>query len=747
VKVFPLPNRRVGITFDNITGRKRTEDEIIKAKENAELNERKLKEALEIGKMGSWELDITSGIFTFTDNFYKIFHTTARKMGGYQMTIADYATRFVYPEDAVKVAEETQLAIESNDPDFSKTLEHRILCMDGGVGYISVRFFIVKDEFGNTIKTYGVNQDITEKKIAEAEIIKAKETAEENREKIEIQNQEILFNSERLESLLKVSQFQTNSIQELLDFALTQAVNLTKSKIGYIYFFVEEKKQFILNSWSKEVMKECAVIDPQTVYELDKTGCWGEAVRQRKPLIMNDYQAENPLKKGTPDGHVKLEKFLTIPVIFDNRIVAVAGVANKLTDYNNSDIRQLTLLMDNVWKISERITLIKDLRSAIEKAEESDRLKSAFLANMSHEIRTPMNGILGFAELLKEQDLTGEEQSKYIGIIEKSGYRMLNIINDIIDISKIEARMVEMRRVETNVNEQIEYVYSFFKPEAEAKGLKLLMINVQVKKDETLLLDREKLYAVLTNLVKNAIKYTEKGEIEIGCVNKGHFLEFYVKDTGIGIPEERQQAVFERFIQADIEDKMARQGAGLGLAITKAYIDLMGGRIWLESKEGVGSIFYFTVPFDVKDEPTSEFQVNVAANEADAEASQLVIMIVEDDSASEILLERNLKRLVKKIIKAGTGSEAVELTRKYHDIDLIFMDIRLPGMDGYEATRKIREFNKDVVIIAQTAFGLAGDREKAIASGCNDYISKPINKEALHQLLYLYKFKVPTNDQ
>jgi CheY-like chemotaxis protein len=268
------------------------------------------------------------------------------------------------------------------------------------------------------------------------------------------------------------------------------------------------------------------------------------------------------------------------------------------------------------------------------------------------------------------------------------------------------------------------------------------MINVQVKKDETLLLDREKLYAVLTNLVKNAIKYTEKGEIEIGCVNKGHFLEFYVKDTGIGIPEERQQAVFERFIQADIEDKMARQGAGLGLAITKAYIDLMGGRIWLESKEGVGSIFYFTVPFDVKDEPTSEFQVNVAANEADAEASQLVIMIVEDDSASEILLERNLKRLVKKIIKAGTGSEAVELTRKYHDIDLIFMDIRLPGMDGYEATRKIREFNKDVVIIAQTAFGLAGDREKAIASGCNDYISKPINKEALHQLLYLYKLSI-----
>ncbi|MFZ4707674.1 MAG: histidine kinase dimerization/phospho-acceptor domain-containing protein, partial [Bacteroidales bacterium] len=225
----------------------------------------------------------------------------------------------------------------------------------------------------------------------------------------------------------------------------------------------------------------------------------------------------------------------------------------------NNDGQPVRMIGTN-WDITDQKKAEQELIFAKEKAEESDRLKSAFLANMSHEIRTPMNGILGFSELLKTPGLTGDEQQEYIRIIEKSGKRMLNIINDIVDISKIEAGLMKVEIRESNINEKIEYIYTFFKPETEAKGLKLSFNNSLPAKEATITTDREKIYAILTNLVKNAIKYTEKGEIEIGYYKKDKYLEFYVKDTGIGIAKDRQEAIFERFIQADISDKMARQG-------------------------------------------------------------------------------------------------------------------------------------------------------------------------------------------
>lgn len=253
------------------------------------------------------------------------------------------------------------------------------------------------------------------------------------------------------------------------------------------------------------------------------------------------------------------------------------------------------------------------LQIAKEKAEESDRLKSAFLANMSHEIRTPMNGILGFAELLKEPKLNDKEQLEYIGIIEKSGNRLLNIINDIIDISKIEAGQVEVNIVESNINDQIEYIDMFFRPEFERKGLKHSFKNGLSANESIIKTDREKIYAILSNLVKNAIKYTNTGSIEFGydivrtqpgaAAQDQLFLQFYIKDTGIGIPKDRQKAVFERFIQADISDKMALQGAGLGLSISKAYVEMLGGKMWVESEPGSGTIFYFTIPYNSENKP------------------------------------------------------------------------------------------------------------------------------------------------
>ncbi len=394
--------------------------------------------------------------------------------------------------------------------------------------------------------------------------------------------------------------------------------------------------------------------------------------------------------------------------------------------------------------ITERKLAELELKRAKERAEESDRLKTAFLANMSHEIRTPMNGILGFAELLKNPELTGDEQKEFIGIIEKSGARMLNIINDIVDISRIEAGLMQLDIRETDINDQLSYIYSFFKPEVEAKGIKFLLRDYLPAHECCVFTDREKSYAILINLVKNAIKYTERGSIEFGCYRKGNFIEFYVQDTGIGIPEDRQDAIFERFIQADIADKMARQGAGLGLSISKAYIGMLGGEIWVKSAERIGSSFYFTLPYNsgpVKKEKRAEFIFEIPENDFYNEDHLLKILIAEDDETSEQLLSRALNKVSKVIYKAKTGFEAVEIFRNNPDIDVIFMDLLMPGLNGFEATSQIRQLNKHVVIIAQTALGFSDDEQKAIEAGCNDYLVKPVKKDELITLIKKYSNK------
>lgn len=389
--------------------------------------------------------------------------------------------------------------------------------------------------------------------------------------------------------------------------------------------------------------------------------------------------------------------------------------------------------------ISKDITKQKiaeaELMKAKEKAEESDRLKSAFLANMSHEIRTPMNGILGFADLLKEPGLSGDSQKEYIRIIEKSGVRMLNIINDIIDISKIESGQMDVILSETNVNDQTQYIYTFFKPEVELKGLQLILKNGLPYKSAILKTDREKIYAVLTNLVKNAIKFTFHGSIEFGYNLKAEELEFYVKDSGAGIPEEQLELIFERFRQGNESLNKDYEGSGLGLSISKAYVELLGGKIRVESILGIGSTFYFTLPYH-KEEENSIAEENAMVIDLIGQMKTLKLLLVEDDELSILLLTKVVSGVAKETLFAVNGLEAVQKCRENPDIDLILMDMKMHEMDGYEATRQIRSFNTNVVIIAQTAFTLSGDRDKALEAGCNEYISKPINK---NQLLGLVK--------
>jgi signal transduction histidine kinase/CheY-like chemotaxis protein len=397
-----------------------------------------------------------------------------------------------------------------------------------------------------------------------------------------------------------------------------------------------------------------------------------------------------------------------------------------LTDQENEEIKETNL----------------HLEKAKQHAIESERLKSAFLANMSHEIRTPMNGILGFAELLKDPKLTGEQQHNYISIIEKSGIRMLNIINDIVDISKIESNLITIDISEVNINEQIEYIYTFFNPEASRKGLQLSINNGLPSLEALVQTDKEKLYAILTNLVKNAIKYTKEGTIDIGYKLKtdrvSAELEFYVNDTGIGIAENKHHAIFDRFIQAEIMDRSAIEGTGLGLAITKSYVEMLQGKIWIESEVDKGSTFYFTIPYHTLSKEESQPSVVNITTTTEKLPENLKVLIVEDDEVSEQLITIMICPFCSDILKARTGLKAVEVCRNNPDINLILMDIRLPEMDGYRAVEHIRQFNKETIIIGQSAYGLAGDREKAIEAGCNDYLTKPIVKEDLLALIQKY---------
>jgi PAS domain S-box-containing protein len=388
------------------------------------------------------------------------------------------------------------------------------------------------------------------------------------------------------------------------------------------------------------------------------------------------------------------------------------------------------------WRdISKRKQDETELIKAKEKAEESDRLKSAFLANMSHEIRTPMNGILGFTELLKTPNLSGEQQQEFIQIIKKSGDRLLNIINDIIDISKIESGLMKFTISDTNINEQLDYIHDFFNPEAEQKGLQLFLKNHLPIEEEIIKTDSEKTYAILTNLVKNALKFTNSGSIEFGCEKKGEFLEFFVRDTGIGIRDELKEIIFQRFRQGSESLSRDYEGAGLGLSISKAYINMLGGQLWVESEAGKGSTFYFSIPNVISHDVDSFYSTVNQGKNGLSDNLKLKILIAEDDETSELLISLAVKKISKEIILVKSGLAAIEACRNNPDIDLILMDIKMPTMDGCEATKQIRLFNKKVVIVAQTAFGMIDDRQRALDAGCNDYISKPINVAHLKEII------------
>ncbi|WP_052158210.1 hybrid sensor histidine kinase/response regulator [Lacinutrix jangbogonensis] len=396
------------------------------------------------------------------------------------------------------------------------------------------------------------------------------------------------------------------------------------------------------------------------------------------------------------------------------------------------DIKKIEFLANITGIAIERSEMAKSLVLAKEKAEESNRLKSAFLANMSHEIRTPMNGIIGFSDLLKEPEISIEEQQNYLRIIDQSGKRMLSIINDIIDISKIESGQMSVTKTPTDINSLLKFILTFFKPLAKEKKLKIKLIKKDAVYPLIVNTDKEKVYAVFTNLVNNAIKYSDEGTISFGYTLIDESIAFFVKDQGIGIDNKNHKAVFERFIRESNANIMAVQGAGLGLPISKAYVNMLGGKIWVNSNKKKGITASFTIPnLSVLPKEINNLDVIIYKDREDNKRGKLKFLIAEDDKISELLITLLVKNYSREILIARNGKEAIELCKLHKDIDLVLMDVNMPELNGYEAVTAIRKFDKNLIIIAQTAHALNNDKEKLISLGFNDYLTKPIKKESL----------------
>jgi signal transduction histidine kinase len=375
----------------------------------------------------------------------------------------------------------------------------------------------------------------------------------------------------------------------------------------------------------------------------------------------------------------------------------------------------------------------RELSVSIEKAEESNRLKAAFMANISHEVRTPMNGLIGFIELLKNPDYNQNDRVKYLDIIERCGKQVVDVITDIVEISRLETKQVKPVLTSCETDSLRDSLNALFQANFDSNP-NVSLIFTGFTQNLTFLTDEIKLKQILVNLINNAIKNTKKGSIEFGFSKMSSMeLLFFVKDSGIGISKEFHEIIFDRFRQIDSSAAKNQGGTGLGLSISKAYVELLGGKIWLESEPGEGTTFYFCIPYipliqsnETNDKQTTD-QSNILAG--------ITILVAEDTDLNFKLLKIILEKEKINIIRAFNGEEAVDICLKNEGIDLVLMDVKMPVLDGMEATKRILEFRSDLPIIAQTAYAFSEDRISALKSGCVDYISKPIKKATLIELI------------
>lgn len=465
----------------------------------------------------------------------------------------------------------------------------------------------------------------------------------------------------------------------------------------------------------------------------------GYVIKSQKSLKVNIKEQEKLIESGAAVVFGPISKvWVGVPLKTQDKVIGAIAVQSYISEdaYSESDVQLLEFVANQISNAIQIKNSQAELKKALFKAQESEKLKSAFLANMSHEIRTPMNGIIGFSELFLDSKLSDKERRDYAKIVINSSKQLLSIVNDVLDISKIEAGVVQLHYSDVNINSLLDELLLFYNPIAKENNLQLDCKKTLLDNECTVKVDKTKLNQVLINLLSNAFKFTEKGGIEFGYETCGTELKFYVKDSGIGIDEKLHDKIFDRFIQADVELNRQNKGTGLGLSISKKFIELFKGEMWIESDKK-GTIVFFTIPFDkvksikIKEEIKKE-KLEMISNK------DVTILVAEDEEYNMIYINELFSNTCYKIIGAENGLKAVDLALNNGDIDIVFMDIKMPFMNGNDAMQKIKEVKPNLPIIALSAFAMESDKEKALNNGFDSYLTKPIDKVELFNLINEY---------
>ena len=535
--------------------------------------------------------------------------------------------------------------------------------------------------------------------------------------------------------------FLTLHDDELYAEALLVILKVMESKYGY-FGYIDDDGDLVCPSMTRDIWDKCQMPDkdirfPRKIW----SGIWGKSLIEKKPLYSNETL-------HTPEGHISILKTLAMPIIYQGELIGQIVVANKETAYTEKDQELLKSIANHIAPVlharlgkdkkeRERMKLMDALKKALVKAEEADRLKSAFLANMSHEIRTPMNAIIGFTSLMLDDELA-EEHREFLQDVKESGDLLLAIIDDILDLSKIDAGQFGIEQIPCSLKAVLKNAGSACQMIISHKEKNIaLRESISDNISRFIIADPTRVQQIMNNLLSNAVKFTENGFIEYGVALKDeNTLEFYVRDTGIGIPEDKQDGIFKPFQQADGTHTRKYGGTGLGLTISKKLVELMGGEIALKSKVGAehGTTFYFTLPYrpgEVKE--TDEIEETKVLETK----TGYTILVAEDDILNQSLARKILERAGYNVVVTNDGKEAISIYKTDASIDLILMDMQMPVLDGYDATKVIRNIetkekkNKRIPIIALTAFAMEGDKEKCIDAGMDDYVAKPIRANEL----------------
>jgi PAS domain S-box-containing protein len=669
-----------------------------------------------------WAMDFNGRYIFMSSSIQPLLGYTAEEAVG--LSVEDTLT----PEAAATARshiEQIVAAAQAGERIQGGTLELEQVRKDGSTVMTEVSYSGMYDESGRLIAIQGVGRDITSRKQVEEDRILA---------------------TQRMESLLALSRMADRPMEEITATVVEDAIRMTQSTLGYMALMNDDESVLTIQYWSKSARAECKINDHPFVYPIETTGLWGEAVRQRRPVVTNDYAAPNPLKRGMPEGHMPIVRHMNIPVFDGRRIVAVAGIANKSSDYDERDLRQLQLLMDGWWRIATQKQYELNLAKARDEAEAANRAKSQFLATMSHEIRTPMTAILGYAELLMDPTIGESARNNYAATICRSGEHLLSLINDILDLSKIEAGKVTLEYGHCRLVAMLAEVASLLRPRAVVRGISF-SVEYPGPLPETIHTDAARLRQTVVNLAGNAVKFTEKGSVRIVASflpdwAGGPAVRIDVIDTGIGISKETLPLLFRPFSQGDASVTRRFGGTGLGLAISHHLAQLLGGELTVQSELGQGSAFTLTIPTGSLDgvamiqnpaEATLEdFAKNWTSEMDDLRGAD--ILLAEDGLDNRELIEAVLRRAGAKVETAENGRIALEKASR-HSFDLILMDMNMPEMDGYQATSLLRDRGYRGPIVALTANAMIGDNERCRTAGCNLYLTKPIDRPLLIQTI------------